>query len=130
MLTAHTLNDQILAHTENAAHAMEVPGGTRMLFCNGQAGARQDGTVPETAAEQLDVIFTRIAAILTAAGMGFEDIVKLTVYVTDKAIFQDFFAARRRLLGAHNPPATLLVISAFPRDGVTVEVEAIAGKAG
>ena len=39
MLTAHTLNDRICAHSSNAAHAMEIPPNARMLFCNGQVGA-------------------------------------------------------------------------------------------
>ena len=47
MLTAHTLNDRICAHSHDAAHAMEVPPNARLLFCNGQVGARKDGTVPD-----------------------------------------------------------------------------------
>ena len=69
MLTAHTLNDRICAHSHNAAHGMEVPPNARLLFCNGQVGARKDGTVPHDPAEQLEVIFERIGAILAAAGM-------------------------------------------------------------
>ena len=53
MLTAHTLNDRICAHFHNAAHAMEVPANARLLFCNGQVGARLDGTVPEKPLEQM-----------------------------------------------------------------------------
>ena len=70
MLTVHTLNDRIRAHSHNAAHAMEVPANARLLFCNGQVGARLDGTVPETPLEQIEVIFERIRAILAAADMN------------------------------------------------------------
>ena len=98
MLTAHTLNDRICAHSNSAAHAIEV-------------------------------IFERIGTILAASKMTFEDVVKFTVYVTDKSILDDYFSIRGRIMGGHNPPATLLVVNKFPRPGVEVEIETIAAKA-
>ena len=130
MLTIHTLNDRICAHSNNAAHATEVPRNARVLFCNGQVGARLDGTVPEDPLEQIEVIFERIRMILAASNMTFEDVVKFTVYVTDKSILDDYFRIRGQIMGDHNPPATLLVVKTFPRLGVEVEIETIAAKAG
>lgn len=129
MVTAYTLNDRICAHSHNAAHAMEVPPNARILFCNGQVGARKDGTVPVDRPEQLEVIFERIRIILAASNMTFEDVVKFTVYVTDKSILDDYFHLRDRFMGDHNPPATLLVVREFPRAGVEVEIETVAAKA-
>jgi enamine deaminase RidA (YjgF/YER057c/UK114 family) len=128
MLTVHTLNDRICAHSNNAAHGTEIPANARILFCNGQVGARLDGTVPGNPLEQIEVIFERIRTILAASRMTFEDVVKFTVYVTDKSILDDYFRVRGRIMGDHNPPATLLVVEAFPRPGVEVEIEAIAAK--
>jgi enamine deaminase RidA (YjgF/YER057c/UK114 family) len=130
MVTAYTLNDRIRAHSHNAAHAMEVPPNARLLFCNGQVGARLDGTVPEDMREQIEVIFERIGIILAAARMTFADVVKLTVYVTNKSILDDYFDVRARIMGNHSPPATLLVVNKFPRPGVEIEIEAVAAKAG
>ena len=129
MLTAHTLNDRICAHSNNAAHGTEIPPNARILFCNGQVGAQLDGTVPEAPLEQIEVIFERIRMILAASNMTFADIVKFTVYVTDKSILDDYFRVRRQIMGNHSPPATLLVVKEFPRSGVEVEIEAIAAKA-
>jgi enamine deaminase RidA (YjgF/YER057c/UK114 family) len=129
MLTALTLNDRICAHSNNAAHGTEVPANARILFCNGQVGARLDGTVPGNPLEQIEVIFDRIRMILAASNMTFEDVVKFTVYVTDKSILDDYFHIRGRIMGDHNPPATLLVVKKFPRSGVEVEIETIAAKA-
>jgi len=129
MLTVHTLNDRICAHSNNAAHGTEVPTNARLLFCNRQVGARLDGTIPDGPLEQIEVIFERIRLILAASNMSFDDIVKFTVYVTDKSILDDYFSIRRRIMGDHNPPATLLVVKTFPRSGVEVEIEAIAAKA-
>jgi enamine deaminase RidA (YjgF/YER057c/UK114 family) len=129
MLTLHTLNDRICPHSSNAAHGTEIPPNARILFCNGQVGARLDGTVPEDPREQLEVIFERIQTILAASNMTFDDVVKFTVYVTDKSILDDYFRVRGRFMGDHNPPATLLVVKEFPRSGVEVEIEAIVAKA-
>ena len=128
MLTTHTLNDRICAHSSDAAHATEVPPNARILFCNGQVGARLDGTVPEDPLQQIEVIFERIRIILAASDMTFQDVVKFTVYVTDKSILDHYFCIRRRIMGDHNPPATLLVVETFPRSGVEVEIETIAAK--
>jgi enamine deaminase RidA (YjgF/YER057c/UK114 family) len=129
MVTVHTLNDQIRAHSHNAARGVEIPPNARLLFCNGQVGARLDGTVPDDPEEQLEVIFERIRIILAASGMAFQDIVKLTVYVTDKSILEAYFRVRARVMGEYSPPATLLIVPAFPRPGVVVEIEAVAAKA-
>ena len=129
MLTVHTLNDRICAHSNNAAHGLEIPANARILFCNGQVGARLDGTVPEDPRQQIDVIFERIGLILAAARMTFGDVVKFTVYVTKKSILPDYLRAREKIMGGHNPPATLLIVGAFPRPGVQVEIETIAAKA-
>src|SRR5215831_12388777 len=129
MLTVHTLNDRICAHSSNAAHGMEVPANARLLFCNGQVGARLDGTVPEDPLEQIEVIFERIRMILAASNMTFQDVVKFTVYVTDKSILDDYFRIRGRIMGDHNPPATLLLVNNFPRSGIEIEIETVAAKA-
>ncbi len=129
MVTFHTLNDRIRAHSDNAAHGVEIPPNARILFCNGQVGSRLDGTVAETPREQIELIFERIGIILSAAGMALSDIIKLTIYVTDKAILDDYFPVRRRVMGDHAPPATLLVVGPFPRPGVQIEIEAVAAKA-
>lgn len=130
MLKPYTLNDRIRAHSQNAAHAMEVPANARLLFCNGQTGGRLDGTVPESTREQVEVVFERIGIILAAARMSFSDVVKFTVYVTDKSIIDDYLAVRATVMGDHCPPATFLVVNPFPRAGVRVEIEAVAAKAG
>ncbi|HZW60098.1 MAG TPA: hypothetical protein VFE85_07380, partial [Woeseiaceae bacterium] len=75
MLKLHTLNDRICPHTNNAAHGVEIPPGARLLFTNGQVGARKDGTVPADPAEQFEVIFERLGHVLAASDMGFADVV-------------------------------------------------------
>jgi 2-iminobutanoate/2-iminopropanoate deaminase len=128
MLTVHTLNDRICAHSSNAAHGMEVPANAAPVL-QWTGWARLDGRVPDDPPEQIEVIFERIRIILAASNMTFEDVVKFTVYVTDKSILNGYFRLRERIMGDHNPPATLLIVKEFPRSGVAVEIETIAAKA-
>src|SRR5512134_2165396 len=84
MLKLHVL-DQLYRHSSNVAHGVEVPAGARLLFTNGQVGTRPDGVTPGTTAEQTEVAFEKLRAVLRAAGMGFADVVRFNVYFTDCA---------------------------------------------
>lgn len=127
-LKIHTLNGKICPHFNDAAHGVEIPPGARLLFTNGQVGARPDGTVPDDTGEQMEVIFERLEAVLEASDMGFGDVVKFTVYATDKRIFDDYQRVAERVLAGHKPAAVLLIVESFPRPGVQVEVEVVAAK--
>ena len=121
--------DQICGHRDGADHATEVPPNSRLLFCNGQVGALQDGTVPNDVGEQVTIAFDRIQAILEAGRMGFEDVVKIVVYFTDAKHLDHFYAQRNTYFGDHNPPAVLITVGPFPRPGVEIEIEVTAAKA-
>ena len=59
------------------------------------------------------------------------DVVKLTVYVTDKSILDDYFRdmpAKSWAITTRRP--RILVVNQFPRPGVEIEIETIAAKAG
>ncbi|MBM4439802.1 MAG: RidA family protein [Candidatus Rokubacteria bacterium] len=127
MLKVHVL-DQIARHSSNVAHGVEVPAGARLLFTNGQTGTRPDGTAPETAAAQIEVAFERIGEVLKAARMTFADVVRFDVYFTDRADLPAFVAIRDRIMGAHKPGATFLVVAGLARPGLKIEIEAVAAK--
>lgn len=128
MLINHVV-DSICPHTSNVAHAVEVREGSRLLFANGQVGARADGSVPESFGEQAEITFERISAILLAADMTLADVVRFTVYLTDRANRDEFFAIRDRVMGAHKPGATILIINGLAREEMKLEIETIAAKA-
>jgi enamine deaminase RidA (YjgF/YER057c/UK114 family) len=106
-----------------------VPPGARLLFTNGQTGTRPDGVTPISAGEQAAVVFERLQAILQAADMTFQDIVRLNAYLTDEADIQTFLDMRDRMLGDHNPAATFFIVKALVRPELKIEIEAVAAKA-
>ena len=127
MLKVHVL-DQLHHHRSNVAHGVEVPAGARLLFTNGQVGTKLDGSAPEATAEQVEVIFDRLKAVLKAADMTLNDIVCFDVYVTDRADIDPFAEVRDRIMGDHKPGATLLVVNGLARPELKIEIEAVAAK--
>jgi len=127
MLKVHLL-DQLHHHRSNVAHGVEVPAGARLLFTNGQVGTKPDGSTPEATAEQVEVIFDRLKAVLKAADMTLNDIVRFDVYVTDRADIDPFAEVRDRIMGDHKPGATLLVVNGLARPELKIEIEAVAAK--
>ena len=119
-------------HTPAGAysHAVEVPPGARWLAVSGQIGVRPDGTIAPAFDEQCELAFKNLLAILAAAGMGKQDIVKLTIYLTRELDFMPYRAIRSRIIGDDVKPAsTLVFISKLARAEFLVEIECWAAKA-
>ena len=127
MLKVHVL-DQLHHHRSNVAHGVKVPAGARVLFTNGLVGTKPDGPTPEATAEQVEVIFDRLKAVLKAADMTLNDIVRFDVYVTDRADIDPFAEVRDRIMGDHTPGATQLVVHGLARPELKIEIEAVAAK--
>lgn len=127
MLKVHVL-DELHHHRSNVAHGVEVPVGARLLFTNGQVGTKPDGSTPEATAEQVEVIFERLKAVLKAAEMTLNDIVRFDVYMTDRSDIDPFAEVRDRVMGGHKPGATLLVVDGLARPELKIEIEAVAAK--
>ena len=127
MLKLHVLDD-LYRHSSKVAHGVEVPAGARLLFTNGQVGTKLDGTTPESTAEQAEVVFDRVKAVLAAAKMGLSDIVRLTVFLTDQKDVPTFVEVRDRVMGTHKPGAIILVVKGLARPELKIEIEAMAAK--
>jgi enamine deaminase RidA (YjgF/YER057c/UK114 family) len=69
-----------------------------------------------------------LGAVLAAHGMGPRNVVKLGVFLTDRALIPAWRAERERLLGDHAAASTLLIVAglADPRFVFEIEAEAIA----
>jgi len=75
---------------------------------------------------QAQRVFENINAVLKAAGAGFDDIVKVTVYLTrigDRAAVN---TVRRHFFGESRPASTLVEVSALVFPDALIEVEAVA----
>jgi enamine deaminase RidA (YjgF/YER057c/UK114 family) len=109
-------------------HAILVEGAERRLIISGQVGLAVDGSVPTTGEGQVAQAFANLRAVLEANDMAITNIVKTTVFLTDRALLSAFRAARGAVFGDHAPASTLLFVAglADPRFMVEIEAEALA----
>lgn len=98
-----------------------------LVFIAGQVGLRPDGSLPDTAREQIERAFERLAAILAHPGLGFEDLVELVSYHVDvDTQLADFRAVKDRWITQDFPAWTILGVAALARPGLVVEIRAVA----
>ncbi len=112
------------------SHGVKATQG-QLVLTSGQLGLAADGTVPASVYDQAMICFGNIEAILAAADLGREDVLRLNAYVTDRSHMQDYMAARDAWLAGLTdlPASTLMIVSGFTRPAFLVEVEATAVKA-
>jgi len=109
------------------SHAVAFQG--RLVVISGQVPLDADGRLvgqddPEAQVRQ---VFTNLEAALAAAGAAMDDVVKLTVFLTDMADLAAFRTVRDEFIRADKPPASSLVrVSGLVNPEFRIEVEALA----
>lgn len=108
------------------SQAVAVRSG-RLVFCSGQIALDTDGRIvgEGDVRAQTRQVLSNLRAVLAAAGLGFEHVVKTTIFLRDMADFgtvNDIYAEHF----TERPPARATVaVAGLPRD-VRVEIECIA----
>ncbi|MES2306410.1 MAG: RidA family protein [Gemmatimonadota bacterium] len=77
--------------------------------------------------EQSERVMRNLAAVLKAAGMGFENVVKTTVFLVDMAEFAAMNEVYARHFGDHRPARSTVAVAGLPRN-VRVEIEVVAAR--
>jgi enamine deaminase RidA (YjgF/YER057c/UK114 family) len=108
---------------------VEAPASARWVFTAGTPGLMPDGTYPEGVTAQAEQAWKNVLAILAQAGMGVNDLVKVTHYLVNEKDIKDYVAVRARYLAAARPASMLLVVPGLVKPEILVEIEAIAAKA-
>jgi enamine deaminase RidA (YjgF/YER057c/UK114 family) len=124
-LVPHSPTKGVYPATGDYVHAMEVRDAQRLLFVAGTMGLDPDGRPGRTLAEQLELIWSNISAILASAGMTVDNIVRLTSYLRDASYAEANAAARVSALRGRVVPTTAIVAQTLVADWL-VEVEVIA----
>lgn len=106
-------------------HAKLVGG---LLFTSGQLGLDPaTGTLPEGIEAQTKQSLENLGAVLAAAGLGYGDVVKTTVFLAN---MEDFGAVNEIYAGyfPKEPPArSCVAVKTLPKNAL-VEIEVVAGK--
>jgi enamine deaminase RidA (YjgF/YER057c/UK114 family) len=110
------------------AHAVLSEAPSRLLHTAGVVPTRPDGSVPDDLAEQADVVWSNLAAILGEAGMEPADVVSVTTYAVAGEPLGPVMAARDRFLGGTLAASTLVTVPALARPEWRVEIAVVAAR--
>lgn len=116
-----------IIYTENAPEPIGPYSQARMydgvLYCSGQIAA---GNLDKSVKEQTEIVCSNIAAVLKAADMQMENVIKTTCFlaeISDFASFNEVYAKHF----SHKPARSCVAAKALPA-GALVEIEVIAAK--
>jgi 2-iminobutanoate/2-iminopropanoate deaminase len=124
-MIVHNPTQGIYPATSDYVHAMEVREPKRFLYVAGTMGLDQNGVAGKGLAEQLDLIWRNIRAILASADMTVDNIVRLTSYLRDPAYAEENAKARVKALNGRVIPTIGIVAQTLSSDWL-VEIEVVA----
>lgn len=98
-----------------------------MLFISGQAGGDDDGKIVAGGFRaQGEQAFANLRRALEAGGSSLNDVIKVTIFVTDMGKFDEVVALRRQFFSEPYPADTIAEVKALYDPEVMIEIEAIA----
>lgn len=117
------------------APAVRVDGPARILFLSGCTGLPlyhehphlpEETVLPDDIGEQTRRAAENVRSVLETEGLGFRDIVKLTLYLTDMREVGGMHAVLHEYLGEWRPATTLVCVNSLSAPGARFELDAIA----
>ena len=110
-------------------YSQAIDSGAGLLFVSGQlpidpaTGAFPEGGVKEQTRQSL----TNAKAILEAAGLGLQNVVKTTVFLADMTDFAAMNEVYAQFFSAPFPARSAVAVKTLPK-GALVEIECIAAR--
>jgi enamine deaminase RidA (YjgF/YER057c/UK114 family) len=125
----------IVSHNPATVHApaggysmgLELKQHRRLLFVSGQVPEASDGAVPEGFEAQCEQAWRNVIEVLAAAGLGVQNLVKVTTFLTDRKQVVPNRTIRRAMLGEHQPALTVVIVETVDSQWL-LEIEAIAAE--
>jgi len=110
------------------SHYTDAVVAGELLFISGLVGVDGQGALVggDDVVAQARQVFENMRAVLDDAGCRFEDIVKVTVYLTDVDDRPKINPVRQEVFGDARPASTLVEVSRLAIPGAKVEIEAVA----
>jgi len=99
-----------------------------LLFISGQAAYDDAGKIvaPGNFAAQARQAFANLERALRAGGSSLRNVVKVTIFVTDMAHFEQVVELRGTYFSPPYPADTIVEVSALYHEDAMIEIEAIA----
>jgi 2-iminobutanoate/2-iminopropanoate deaminase len=105
--------------------ACEITNPTRFVFVSGQVPEDEAGNVPGNFRSQCLLVWKNIELQLKAAGMNLNNIIKVTVFLSDRKYRKENSEIRQEILGPHQPALTVIIAGIYEERWL-LEIEVIA----
>ncbi len=101
-----------------------------MLYCSGQISIdpKTNEIFTGDIQKQTEMVMENIRAVLTEAGLGFDNIIKTMIFITDMNDFSKVNEIYAKYFPENPPARSCVAVSTLPKN-VNVEIEVIAQKA-
>jgi 2-iminobutanoate/2-iminopropanoate deaminase len=118
---------RVPALAEPISHYTDAVLAGDLLFISGCVPVDGNGRlVAGDVVAQARQVFANIGAVLEAAGAGFADVVKVTVFLIDVDDRPAVNTVRQEVFGSARPASTLVEVSRLAVPGALIEVETVA----
>ncbi|WP_202842291.1 RidA family protein [Luteimonas saliphila] len=107
------------------AQASLVSAASRWLFVSGQVPEDADGRIPDDYPSQYRLAWRNVEAQLHAAAMTFDNLVKITIFLSDRALIAQSGGLRQSILGDRSPALTIVIAGIYDSRWL-LEIEAVA----
>lgn len=107
------------------AQAVEIADASRLLFISGQIPVADDDRLPTDFKEQARIAWANVGRQLRDAGMSFADVVKVTIFLSDRRYRQQNYEVRNEVMGSLRPALTVIITGIYD-EAWLLEIEAIA----
>ena len=121
------INPAELTRPTGYTHVVRSSGG-KIIYISGQIAFDRDGKVVGAGDfhAQTVHVFENLKAALAAAGATFQNVVKVTTFLTDMKYAPILREIRTGYFGANPPAGTLVQVSALVLPELLIEIEAVA----
>ena len=119
---------RVAGQAEPISHYTDAVRAGDLIFVSGCVPVDGEGRLVggDDVVAQARQVFENIGAVLAAAGAGFSDVAKVTVYLTDIDDRPRINPVRKEFFGDARPASTLVEVSRLAIRGAKIEVEAVA----
>jgi 2-iminobutanoate/2-iminopropanoate deaminase len=119
---------RVAGQAEPISHYTDAVQAGQLLFVSGCVPIDETGALVggDDVVAQARQVFRNVGDALAAAGAGFADVVKVTVFLTDIDDRASINPVRQEVFGDTRPASTLVEVSRLAIPGAKLEVEAVA----
>lgn len=115
----------LLPEANSYAQGALVTGAERLVFVSGQVPETHEDGVPEDFESQCRLAWRNVRTVLEAGGMSLENLVKVTIFLSDRRYRAANARVRHEVLGEHRPALTIIITGIYD-EAWLLEIEGLA----